>query len=224
MDDEECTPSFETPTTDEQAAEHVDERANGVVHAEQHLTELLSHVSAGESGALDTLWRQIYGDVHAMARQACSSESDRAHVQPTLVVSELFLKVFGEGSAIPTWENRRHFWGSLSRAMGQFLVDRARGDQRLRRGGSRRRLSLEVVAGELEDPTQALSPASIQAIEALDTLEQDYPDVAAVARLRFLAGFSIEQTAMMLDIAPRTVSKRWNFARVWLRRAIATPV
>jgi DNA-directed RNA polymerase specialized sigma24 family protein len=42
-----------------------------------------------------------------------------------------------------------------------------------------------------------------------------------VARLRFISGFSIEETAILLDIAPRTVSKRWNFARAWLRRAIA---
>jgi DNA-directed RNA polymerase specialized sigma24 family protein len=78
-----------------------------------------------------------------------------------------------------------------------------------------------VVAGELEDVTRALSPLAIVAIEALDRLEADSPESAAVARLRFLSGFSIEQTAMLLDIAPRTVSKRWNYARAWLRRALA---
>ena len=66
-----------------------------------------------------------------------------------------------------------------------------------------------------------VSPATISAIEALDRLEQESPESAQVARLRFLSGFSIEQTAILLDIAPRTVSKRWNYARAWLRRAIA---
>ena len=51
--------------------------------------------------------------------------------------------------------------------------------------------------------------------------EAESPECAQVARLRYLSGFSIEQTAILLDIAPRTVSKRWNFARAWLRRAIA---
>lgn len=69
--------------------------------------------------------------------------------------------------------------------------------------------------------SRALSPATISAIEALDRLEQESPESAQVARLRFLSGFSIEQTAILLDIAPRTVSKRWNYARAWLRRAIA---
>jgi DNA-directed RNA polymerase specialized sigma24 family protein len=62
---------------------------------------------------------------------------------------------------------------------------------------------------------------SIAAIEALDRLELESPESAMVARLRFISGFTIEETAILLDIAPRTVSKRWNFARAWLKRAIA---
>ena len=84
-----------------------------------------------------------------------------------------------------------------------------------------RRVPLEIAAGELEDVTRALSPGAIAAIEALDRLEAESPECAQVARLRYLSGFSIEQTAILLDIAPRTVSKRWNFARAWLRRALA---
>ena len=55
----------------------------------------------------------------------------------------------------------------------------------------------------------------------LEKLEKDSPECAQVARLRFLSGLSIDQTAVLLEIAPRTVSKRWNFARAWLRRAIS---
>jgi RNA polymerase sigma factor (TIGR02999 family) len=132
--------------------------------------------------------------------------------------------MFGADAAKSAWDDRRHFWGSVARAMGQFLIDLARTEGRLRRGGDRVRVPLEVVAGELEDVTRALSPLSIAAIEALDRLERESPECAEVARLRFLSGFSIEQTAIMLDIAPRTVSKRWNFARAWLRRAIADGV
>ena len=86
---------------------------------------------------------------------------------------------------------------------------------------SRQRVPIEVVAGELEDVTRALSPLSIAAIEALARLDAESPESAEVARLRFLSGFSIEQTSLLLGIAPRTVSKRWNYARAWLRRAIA---
>jgi len=80
---------------------------------------------------------------------------------------------------------------------------------------------IEILAGELENATRALSPLSLAAIAALDRLEAESPECALVARMRFLSGFSIDTTAALLGIAPRTVSKRWNFARAWLRRAIA---
>ena len=187
----------------------------------QELTRLMNYAGAREPAAVEELWRQIYDEVHAMARQACSEERSRTHLQPTLLVNELFLKMFGEGVAHATWDDRRHFWGSVGRAMGQYLIDRARSEKRLCRGGDWQRVTLEVAAGELQDPTCALSPMAIRAIEALDLLEKDSPECAQVARLRFLSGLSIDQTAVLLEIAPRTVSKRWNFARAWLRRAIS---
>ena len=187
----------------------------------ENLTEMLNAASSGDGPATERLWRTIYAEIHEMAVRACSAEGTRAQLQPTMVVHELFLKMFGPNVERATWDDRRHFWGSVGRAMGQFLIDVARTEGRLRRGGGRDRVPIEIVAGELEDVTRALSPATISAIEALDRLEQESPESAQVARLRFLSGFSIEQTAILLDIAPRTVSKRWNYARAWLRRAIA---
>lgn len=187
----------------------------------EDLTLLLNEAHAGDKDALDRAWRAIHGEIHDMARRACSAEGTRAHLQPTMLVNELFLKMFGPSTAGTSWDDRRHFWGSVGRAMGQFLIDLARTDGRLRRGGDRARIPIQIVAGELEDVTRAISPLSIAAIEALDRLELESPESAQVARMRFLSGFSIEQTAILLDIAPRTVSKRWNYARAWLRRAIA---
>jgi RNA polymerase sigma factor (TIGR02999 family) len=190
----------------------------------EDLTALLNAASAGDRSALDRAWRAIHDEIHEMARRACHAEGTRANLQPTLLVNELFLKMFGPGVARNKWDDRRHFWGSVGRALGQFLIDLARAEGRLRRGGDRVRVPIEVVAGELEDVTRALSPLSIAALEALERLEAESPESAEIARMRFLSGFSIEQTAILLDIAPRTVSKRWNYARAWLRRAIAEAV
>lgn len=187
----------------------------------EDLTKLLNAAGAGDSEALDRAWRSIHAEIHEMAQRACSAEGTRAQLQPTLLVNELFLKMYGPGVTPTVWDDRRHFWGSVGRALGQFLIDLARSEGRLRRGGNRLRVPIEVVAGELEDVTRALSPLSIVALEALERLEAESPESAHVARMRFLSGFSIEQTAILLDIAPRTVSKRWNYARAWLRRAVA---
>lgn len=192
-----------------------------------NLTALLNDAARGDRSAREALWRAIYADVHAIAVRACAAEGTRRDLQPTLLVHELFLKMFGGASAIPSWENRRHFWGSVGRAMGQILVDFARSEDSLRRGGGRERvgleqIELELAAGELADAGRACSPVAAEIVEALDRLEQHSPESAHVARLRYLAGLSIEETATLLGIAPRTVTNRWTYARTWLRRAIST--
>ena len=186
----------------------------------EDLTTLLNAAAEGGAAEIDRLWAAIHGDMQEMARRACASEGQRWQLQPTMLVNELFLKMFGPEVAHTSWDDRQHFWGSVGRAMGQFLIDLARRDSRAVRGGNRQRIPIAVIAGVLEDATRALSPDAIAALEALNELDLESPETALVARMRFLNGFSIEETATLLGIAPRTVSKRWNFARAWLRRAI----
>ncbi len=186
-----------------------------------NLTALLNDAGRGNRAAREVVWCAIYGDVRAIAVRACAAEGLRTDLQPTLLVHEVFLKMFGGTSTLPAWENRRHFWGSVGRAMGQILVDFARSDNAQKRGGGRERVELDIAAGELADAGRACSPIVAEIVEALERLEDHSPESAHVARLRYLAGLSIEETAALLGIAPRSVTNRWIYARSWLRRAIA---
>ncbi len=56
--------------------------------------------------------------------------------------------------------------------------------------------------------------------EAFRRLENEEPEVAAVVRLRFYAGLTIDQTAEALGVSSNTVDRRWSFARAWLFRAM----
>ena len=51
---------------------------------------------------------------------------------------------------------------------------------------------------------------------SLETLAVDDERAAAVARLRFLAGLSVEETAQALDISVRSVRREWTYARARL--------
>jgi RNA polymerase sigma factor (TIGR02999 family) len=187
----------------------------------QNLTTLLNEAGAGDAAALERVWKSIHREVHGMAVRACSAERVGGQLQPTLLVNELFIKLYGPGVSRTVWDDRRHFWGAVGRAMAQQLIDLARNETRLRRGGGQVRIPLHIAAGELAELDRALSPEAVAAVEALDELERVSKECAEVARLRFLAGLSVEQTSVLLDIAPRTVSKRWKFAQAWLRRALA---
>lgn len=100
--------------------------------------------------------------------------------------------------------------------MRRILLDYAKARSRQKRGGSGRRIPLNVV-----DLAQSENSDEVVALEdALCRLEQAEPEVAAVVRLRFYAGLSIDDTAEALDVSPRTVDRRWQFGRAWLYRAL----
>ncbi len=180
--------------------------------------ELLQRHHAGEDGALEALWREIYAEVHRMARAMLAREGPRRPIDTTVLVHELYLKMGGA-----SFENRAHLFGSLVRMMGQVVTDAAR-----RRSRSRRREEAVAVAAEeltldpaplgIESDAGGLAGAS--AIKALDRLDALSPRPAAVAWLRFVGGLSVEQVATCLGVSARTVKSDWAFARAWLHREL----
>jgi RNA polymerase sigma factor (TIGR02999 family) len=103
--------------------------------------------------------------------------------------------------------------------MRRVLIDHARSRQRLKRGGpSGRRLPASVI-----DLLTAPDPQDVLTLdEALTRLEQQSPDVAAVVRLRFFGGLSIDQTAEALGKSPRSIDRDWAYARAWLHEALTS--
>lgn len=208
-------------------------------------TVLLNRASDGDGGAADWVWNRSYSELRAMAsgiRQGGAPGRRNGSIDapsPTTIIHESFFKTFrahggggaeggAAGAAITaSWDSRAHFFGSVARAMGQFLVDWRRCASRQKRGGGQRPVSLGALDGhdpaapaddlariELRELTPALAAA-------LERLRIRAPIVADVVWLRAMAGLSLEDTALVLGIRPRTVSKRWNIGRALLRRELA---
>ena len=175
----------------------------------------------GMPGASEALWTAVHLEIRQMAAGALRHEKPGATLQPTMVVSEIYLRMWPADAPPPRWENRRHFFGSVARVMGQFLVDHARTRDRLKRGGDRKRVPLEVNEGELARLDSFDESAGADLVKALERLERDAPRQAEVAWLRYVAGLSLEQTAEALEVSPRTVTNDWQYAQAWLRRALA---
>lgn len=56
--------------------------------------------------------------------------------------------------------------------------------------------------------------------DALERLTRIDPRRAKGIELRFLGGFSVEETAEVLQVSPRTVMRDWRLARAWLTREL----
>lgn len=184
------------------------------------LTTALRHASAGSDEAVALLWSLTYEELRRMARGLARADARHDDIQPTALVHDLWIRTFGDQRA-PTWDNRRHFFGSMARALQQQLIDLARQRKSLKRGGTRQRRTLDVVEHELRDPDLALSEAAEVASAAIEALDAEHPDCAEVARLRFIVGLSLEETAALTGVTGRTVTNRWRFAQCWIRARLA---
>ncbi|MCP5113147.1 MAG: RNA polymerase subunit sigma-70, partial [bacterium] len=114
------------------------------------------------------------------------------------------------------WQNRKHFFRVASRAMRQVVVDHVRRHLAEKRGGEFSPLPIdEAILASRGTPSDILAVD-----EALDRLKEIDHRVYQVVELRFFGGLSVEETAEVLDIAPRTVKREWRAGRAWLRGAL----
>lgn len=185
----------------------------------QELTQIFNAALDGDEQSARQMWGLIYEDLRHLAASALRRDSPVSGLEATQVVHEVFLRM--AGSSPEKWENRRHFFGSAIRAIEQFLIDHARERKALKRGSGRRPVSLSVLAGELADFDRATSAESIGLITAIEQLDQIDPDAADAARLRWLAGLSNGQVALVLECSVQKVRRDWTFARAFLQRHLA---
>lgn len=174
------------------------------------VTRLLDAIRRQDDGAHDKLLEAVYDELHGIARRQLGRESRNMTLQPTALVSEAYIRLFGDSDG--SFENRRHFFGAAAIAMHRICVDYARRRRSLKRGGG-------VVHAETHSDTAYFDrdPVEVLALdEALVRLGDDDPTLVELIRLRYFVGLSLDETAEVLGIARRTVAKRWRLARGWL--------
>jgi RNA polymerase sigma factor (TIGR02999 family) len=103
--------------------------------------------------------------------------------------------------------------------MRRILVENARRKGRDKRGGALTRVSLDQV-----DFADAAPPAQLLALdEALEKLAAADEPAAKLVKLRFFAGFSIEQAADVLGISRASAYRLWAYARASLHCELRDP-
>jgi RNA polymerase sigma factor (TIGR02999 family) len=160
------------------------------------------------------LFSIVYDQLRGLARRRMAEERVDHTLQTTGLVHEVYLRL--QNSSQVQWSSRGQFFLAAAEAMRRILIEHARARGKLKRGGGRKRVLLNVLDLAAEDQI----PEILALDEALQRLEQVSPDVAAVVRLRFYAGLSVEETAQALGVSPRTVKREWTYARAVLYREL----
>jgi RNA polymerase sigma factor (TIGR02999 family) len=185
--------------------------------APEEITTLLRRCQEGDDVAQAALVEAVYDELKVIAGRHMRRESSGHTLQTTALVNEAFLKLLHVKSA--TWQDRAHFFAVASRLMRRILVDHARKHLAGKRGGGMDMLPLNEAMVFSPDRAAPL----LQLDEALTRLAESEPRTARVIELRFFGGLSVEETAEVLKISPRTVKREWGFGRAWLRTEMGLP-
>jgi RNA polymerase sigma factor (TIGR02999 family) len=133
----------------------------------------------------------------------------------TGLVHEAYLRLIGAKKE-RHWNGRRHFFAAAATAMRRILVEQARRKRADKRGGQGQRFELSH-----SDRIVIPDPDTVLAIdEAVEKLESEDPDAAAIARLRLFAGLSIEEAAETLGVSRASAFRDWAYARAVLVAAL----
>lgn len=180
--------------------------------APQQVTELLRSWAGGDRSALDRLVPLVHDELHRLAHRCMRQEQAGHTLQTTALVNEAYLRLVDADDV--RWEDRTHFFAISATVMRRILVDFARA-----RLAKKREAILLKAPVDLER-LQVAAPQPDADIVALDDALQSLavfdPRGARVVELRYFGGFTVEETAEVLGVSPKTVKRDWAAARAWL--------
>jgi RNA polymerase sigma factor (TIGR02999 family) len=176
------------------------------------VTQILSQIDSGDPQAAAQLLPLVYDDLRRLAAQKMAQEKPGQTLNPTALVHEAYLRLVGDQQ----FENRGHFFAAAAEAMRRILVERARHNGRLKRGGGRLRLELLDHAESLAEDSDLV--LSLQ--DSLARLDAEDETAAKLASLHLFGGIPVPEAGEVIGLSRAAAYRHWKYARAWLRDAL----
>ena len=178
------------------------------------VTQILLDWSKGDGTAPEKLMPLVYEELRRLARNYIARERSDHTLQATALVHEAYLHLADQTQL--SWKDRAHFYGIAARLMRRILVDHARAHNAVKRGGLEQKLSLD----EARELPMKETVELVALDGALENFSQNYPRKSEVVELKFFGGLETKEISEVLHISEKTVLRDWNFAKLWLCRAL----
>ena len=178
------------------------------------ITALLVDWNNGDKSAMERLLPLVERELHRLAHNYMRRENPDHTLQTTALINETYLRLIDQRKV--QWQNRAHFFGIAAQIMRRILLNYARDQNRMKRGGRTIHVSLSeamVMPAEKDRELIALNDA-LTRLEAIDERK------GKVVELRYFGGLSVEETAEVLGISPETAKRDWRMAKAWLFNAL----
>ncbi|HYR84535.1 MAG TPA: ECF-type sigma factor [Terriglobia bacterium] len=172
------------------------------------VTILLQRLQAGDAAVRTQLVELLYPQLKRLASIRMRSERNDHTLQPTALVSELFLKLARDSGW--AFNNRAHFLAVASKLMRRLLIDYARAISAQKRRG------IKVQLEGLDLPAPFKFPNLLEVNELLEQLSVEDPRTVQVLELHWFGGLTFREVADTIGIDERTAKRDWKFAQSWL--------
>lgn len=180
------------------------------------LTELLTAATSGDSSAYDTVYGRSYTELRLIAKAYMRDVPLSDTLQPTALVNEAFARITVREDLNTT--NSREFFGVLSRAMRDIIVEQARRHGSAKRGGAWSRVAIpldELPYFEQSEMDIIRLDSALARLHKIDEASEE------IVRLRFYCGLSLRAIAKLQGISLATVRQNWDYAKTWLYKELA---
>lgn len=179
------------------------------------ISVLIASTESGDRSAADALFGALYGELHALAERQLARRGSDLTLGVTTLLHEAYLDMAGrEGTAFP---DKGRFMAYAARVMRSLILDYVRDHRALKRGGEFQITTLD----EGRTPAAADGGSDLEGVgAALEKLTALDPTLAEVVDLKFFCGFSLGEIAAMRGVSERTMQRRWEKARIYLRSVL----
>lgn len=177
------------------------------------ISVLIASTESGDRTAADALFTTLYGELHTLAQRQLARRGSDLTLGVTTLLHEAYLDMAGrEGAVFP---DKGRFLAYAARVMRSLILDYVRDHRAQKRGGQFQITTLDEERAPAADATDLQGVgAALEKLTALD------PALAEVVDLKFFCGFSLGEIAAMRGVSERTIQRRWEKARIYLRSVL----
>lgn len=186
--------------------------------SKEAITRLLQSTQAGDKEAVNQLLPLVYDEMRSIARQKLKFERKGHTLDTTALVHETYFKLINHNEV--EWQSRAHFLAIAALAMKRILINYAEKKKAIKRGGEFTRVELQEVEGRFEEMSETMADEILALNEALKKMEQFNQRGSKVVEYHFFGGLTWKEISEVMGVAPITVRRAWNVAKLWLQREL----
>jgi RNA polymerase sigma factor (TIGR02999 family) len=180
-----------------------------------NITILLSDLRGGKPEAYSELFTVVYDELTRLARIRLAG-SQPGHLDAPSLVHEAYLRLSEQ--EMPSLRDRQDFFAYAATVMRNVIVDIVRKHNAQKRGSGMTHLTMSSADAQPNE-----QPVDVESLDsALENLKRIDDRAFRIVEMRYFAGLTIEEIAVVLDLSTQTVKRSWKSARTFLSKELQT--